>query len=205
MIDSNELEITGSDFVDQLEGLYKPYKKNPAMKKIIVDTVNHMASDNLRKLLKIILDNYNGSRYGPPDIHQIREMAGHSGVQIAVINSKTTQWCCGQCGEEYDYELTHCPNPDCRKPTRALPVRCVCGKFFPDDFVCCTKTENGLTMKIRIEGVRNDKREQNVRCNECGKSWKYFDITSDPYIYSGRCKGPGCGKPREAGRVIRRG
>lgn len=200
-----ELVMSIDDFIILMVERYKSYKKTPGMPGLIKEMLSGMESKQLFKLAVIIGKSFD-PKYGPPNNIEIRKMATDAGMYIGESRRlKITNWRCGQCWEIYDYELRNCPNPDCRKPTGALPVRCVCGKFFPDDFVCCTKTENGLTMQVRIDGVRNDKREQNVRCNECGKSWNYFDITRDPYIYSGGCKGPGCGKPREAGRVIRRG
>jgi len=196
---------TSKLFVENIIHDFGEYKKSKGMPDIIQREMELYTPETMQELYNLLIKNYKAYNRTPPTLAHILDLAKKENVKLVKKKNapdKMLMWRCGQCNNVYDYDTSICPNTDCGKRTNALPVSCPCGEYFPDDFGCGVKLEEGYC-QTRVEGVCNDRREQAIECKGCGKVWTYFPRDQDPHIYGGRCKK--CGKPRESGRIIRRG
>lgn len=197
--------MTSDDFVRLIVDHFGKGYKSRGISDVIKVDLRGVPSENLTRLLKEVKRHYKAS-YGLPELPDILKIAKETEIDLRPNRNEkiTTMWKCGQCGKIYEYEKTNCSNRDCGKKTSALPVICPCGTYYPDSFVCCTKEENKKKIDVRIYDLRNDEREQSVRCEVCGKVWTYFEKNSKPHIVS-VCVNENCRRPRETGRVVKGG
>ena len=92
------------DFIDEMEETYGKYKSG--MKKAITDNLSDIDRDGEKKLMRIVVENYDMGR--PPNLKILLEL-----MYKNKINIKTHGYggmsVCEFCNFEYDQDLIECP------------------------------------------------------------------------------------------------